>query len=141
MVYVGGVEVPLVELFLGVGVISIIILIELIAILVLMSFHMKTAKRLEEEMGKLTHALLTVQGKEYAELAKLKGLEQRQENLISRLGLKRLKAAAAIPKPKKRVTVSDVKKEKKSIKKKMVKARGQNALFKKIDAYFKGGKK
>ena len=92
MVYVGGVEIPLVELFLGIGVISIIILIELIAILILMSFHMKTARRLEEEMGKLTHALLTVQGKEYAELATLKELEMRQENLISRLGIKKLKA-------------------------------------------------
>lgn len=138
MVYVGGVEVPLVELFLGIGVISVIILIELIAILVLISFNMKRSKVLEEEMGKLTHALLTVQGKEYAELAKLKELERKQESIITRLGLKKIALAKKEhekEKKNKRVTVSDVKK------KKTVKKKKQEDLFKKIDKYFKGGKK
>lgn len=140
MVYVGGVEIPLVELFLGIGVISIIILIELIALLVLMSFHMKNSKRLEEEMGKLTHALLTVQGKEYAELARLRELEQRQEGLISRMGVK-MKAPKPAQPIKRKVTLKDVDKETENIEKKYKKARKENKLFKKIDSFFKGWNK
>lgn len=93
MVYIGGVEIPLVELFLGIGVISIIILVELIAILILISFHMKNSRKLEEEMGKLTHALLTIQGKEYAEFANIKKLEEREEAFITKLSSKRKEQA------------------------------------------------
>ena len=45
--YIFGVDIPLVELILGIIVVSAIILLEITAILILITYHMKNSKRLE----------------------------------------------------------------------------------------------
>lgn len=138
MVYVGGVELPLVELFLGIGVISIIILIELIVIMILISFHMKNSKRLEEEMGKLTHILLTIQGKEYDELARLKELEGKQENMLSKFSGKKTVKHHKKPDIEEQIEKTSAELLKQADKEKKKEDKKHVSLLKRIDSFFRG---
>jgi len=55
--YVFGIDVPLVEVIIALGIIAIITLIEIIIILVLINYHLKNSKRLETELAKHIHIL------------------------------------------------------------------------------------
>lgn len=57
--YVFGFDIPLVELIFVLAIIIIIILLEITAILILMSYYMKTAKKLSSEIKELTEAIGT----------------------------------------------------------------------------------
>ena len=83
--YIFGIDIPLLELVLALGFISIVILIELIAILVMISFHMKHSKKLEEEIGKLSYILLNLQKEEYNELDRLGDLTEKEQGIIENL--------------------------------------------------------
>jgi len=83
--YIFGIDIPLLELVLALGFISIVILVELIAILVMISFHMKHSKKLEEEIGKLSYILLNLQKEEYNELDRLGDLTEKEQGIIENL--------------------------------------------------------
>ena len=55
--YVFGMDIPLVEVIIAIGIIGIIMLIEIIVILILINYHLKNSKRLEEELAKHVRAL------------------------------------------------------------------------------------
>lgn len=98
--YIFGIDIPMIEILLGLGFISIIILVELIAILVIMSFHMKRSKRLEEEIIRLTDTLMTLQSKEYRAISKLRDMSRKEEGIIYNLRtLKGKPFAGAIREP------------------------------------------
>ena len=100
--YIFGIDIPMIEILLGLGFISIIILVELIAILVLMSFHMKRSKRLEEEIVRLTDTLMNLQSKEYRAISKLRDMSRKEEGIIYNLRtLKGKPVAGAIKEPAK----------------------------------------
>ena len=127
--YIFGVDIPLVEVILGVGVIGIIILLEITIILILISYHMKNSKRLESEIGRLTATLMRLQGKELREIDKLVQLEEKEENIIARLG------KGGKPAKTRRRFVFKVERPK-PVKKKPV-----NNLLKRVDSFIKGLRK
>lgn len=62
--YVFGVDLPLVELILAVGIIGVIILMEITVILILITFHMRNSKKLEDQIRRLINALTKLEDKE-----------------------------------------------------------------------------
>ena len=114
--YIFGVDIPLVELILGIIVVSAIILLEITAILILITFHMKNSKRLENKIGRLSLVLMKLEDKELKELDKLQKLEEKEEGIISKL--KRLKIMPTTTAPKKKIDIKITPKRKVQIKKK-----------------------
>ena len=111
--YAFGIDIPLVEIIIGVMLISVIMLVEITIILILITFHMRNSKKLENEIGRLSTTLMRLQGRELKEIEKLQKIT----------GTKKLKK---IPEKKhiKKEVKKDIK-EKNGIKK--------TDLFKKID--------
>jgi len=87
--YVFGIEIPLVEIVIALGIIGIIILFEISVVLILITYHLKNSKRLEAEMGRLTHTLMRLQGKE------LKGLEELKKIKGTKKAIKSLETVKA----------------------------------------------
>jgi hypothetical protein len=83
--YILGVDIPLVELILAVGVIGIIILLEITIILLMITYHMKNSKKLELEIAKLVDALTILNQQEFRELQKIKSLGEQELTLTDKL--------------------------------------------------------
>ena len=66
--FVFGIDIPLVELVFAAGVISIIILLEITAVLVLITYHMKNSRKLEAKLGLIVPKLMQLESKELKEL-------------------------------------------------------------------------
>ena len=113
--YIFGVDIPLVELIVGIIVVSAIILLEITAILILITYHMKNSKRLENKIGQLSLVLMKLKDKELKELDKLQKLEEKEEGIIA--SLKRLKIMPTAAAPKKKVEIKITPKRKVQIKK------------------------
>jgi len=111
--YAFGIDIPLVEIIIGVMLISLIMLIEITIILILITFHMRNSKKLENEIGRLSTTLMRLQGRELKEIAKLQKMTD--------TGKVKLK-----PPPEKNIVKKEVKKDMKIKKPK-------SDLFKKID--------
>ena len=133
--YVLGVDIPLVELIIGVGIIGVIILLEITIILVLITRNMKNSKKLETQIGELITKLMRLEGQELKEIEKLHDLTQEEKSLISRikkLGVKPEK------KPEKALTPAQRKKLYKQMTKKTKK---KNVLLESVDNFLKRWKK
>ena len=128
--YIFGVDIPLVEVILAVGIIGVIILLEITIILILISYHMKNSKRLESQIGRLTATLMRLQGKELREIDKLMHLEEKEEKIIAKL-----KKGAKPVKVKHRKFVFKVEKPGEKPKKPV------HNLLKKVDSFIKGLRK
>jgi hypothetical protein len=77
--YVLGVDLPLVEILLAVTIIGIIILLEITVMLVLISFHMRNSRKLEDKIGMLTNKLMQIEGKELQELKEIEHIAERKK--------------------------------------------------------------
>ncbi len=89
--YVFGIDIPLIELIIALGVVGVIILLEITILLVLISYHMKNSRKLEGQIGRLLHALTKLNKEELVELEKIRKMEDQEERIVS--GLKRFKTA------------------------------------------------
>lgn len=58
--YAFGVDVPLVELLVGVIIVSVIILIEITVVLVMLMYKLRTFKRLHDDSKELAKTLLKI---------------------------------------------------------------------------------
>jgi hypothetical protein len=76
--YIFGIDIPLVEIILAVGVIGIILLLEITVVLLLISYHLKNSKKLEDKVGFLLNALSSLNKAELQELQKIKEIKGRK---------------------------------------------------------------
>ena len=84
--YIFGVDIPLVELILAVGIIGVVILLEITIILILITFHMKTSKRLEGQISRLMNTLLKLEGQELKEIDKfVRPIKKRKVPLLQKV--------------------------------------------------------
>lgn len=83
--YIFGVDIPLVELFFGVYIIGVIILIEITIILIMITYQMRTSRQLSGDIRRLSHTLMRLENKEMNELVKLSKLEDKELEEIDRL--------------------------------------------------------
>lgn len=77
--YVFGIEIPLVEVILAMGVIGLIILFEVAVVLLLITYLMKRSKKLEDRIGMLVDSLVSLNKEELKELQKIYDLEGKKE--------------------------------------------------------------
>ena len=131
--YVFGVDIPLIELILAVGVVGVIILLEITIILILITFHMKNSKKLENQIGVLISKLMTLEGQELKEIDKLHDLAKQEKGILSRLKKFGFKAK----KPEKPLTP----KQRKKLYKQMSKPKKKNVLIDSVDKFLKRWKK
>jgi hypothetical protein len=83
--YILGVDIPLVELILAIGIIGVIILLEITIILLLITYHMKNSRKLESEISKLVDALTVLNRQEFKELETIRSIEGQEKNLADKL--------------------------------------------------------
>ena len=77
--FVFGIDIPLVELIFAFTIIAIIILIEITIILLLMAYQMKNSRKLGSQIKALSNKLMRLEGKELAEIDRLRDLRIRRE--------------------------------------------------------------
>ena len=87
--FVFGIDIPLVEFVFAAGVISIIILLEITAVLVLITYHMKNSRKLEAKLGLIVPKLMQLESKELKELEKLADLIHKEQGMVSRIKTKK----------------------------------------------------
>ena len=124
--YIFGIDIPLVELLFALGIIWTIILIEIAVVLILISYHMKNTKKLEEQVEKLIHALTVLNKEESLEFDKLKGLTKKETTLVGWIRKKVSTAKEISPKERKKLNKSFTKK---------------NHVIKAVDKFLKRWKK
>ena len=130
--YIFGVDIPLVEVLLAVGIIGLIILIEITIILVMISYHMRNSKKLESQMGRLSSTLLKLESKELKEIDKLEKLEETEKDIIK--GLKKLK-----PESKKGPKLTH--QERKKLYNQIVEEKPKNSIIEKVDEFLQRWKR
>ncbi len=85
MVYFAGVDVPLTELIIAIGVVAIIILFEIIVVLVMINYNLRSSKRIEEQIRRLSASLMQLENKEFRELEKIEKIEGKKLALLPKL--------------------------------------------------------
>ena len=107
--YVFGVDIPLVELIFALGVIGSFLVLEIMVVLFLITYHLRTTKKLEKQIARLMSSLLQLEEEELKEIDKLsnmtgakirKGLLKVPQNLKDEI-LGKKKVAKAKPVKKK----------------------------------------
>jgi len=85
MVLVGGIDIPLTELLFAIGVIGIIVLVEIMVVLLLITYHMRNTKKLGEQIGRLISALAALNKDEFKELNKVREMQKAEESILSKI--------------------------------------------------------
>ena len=132
--YIFGIDIPLIELMLAVGVIGIIILVEITIILILITFHMKNSKRLESQIGILISKLMKLEGQELKEIGNLQDLTKQEKGIIARLKKIRVR-------PEKKHEKALTPKQRKRLYKDIVKKKKKNVLLENVDKFLERWKK
>ena len=102
--YIFGVDIPIVEVIFAVGVVGIILLLEITIVLILITYHMRNSRRIEDKIVTLITALASLNKAELKELGKIKTLEAKEKDIVGRLRktlkkLKRKKKKPLLKKP------------------------------------------
>ena len=132
--YVFGLDVPLMELIIAIGVIGIIILLEITIILILITYHMKNSRKLESQIGTLIQKLMQLEGKELKQLEKMDKMTQEEKGLITRL-------KKMVVRPEKKPVKPLTARQRKRLYKKITKKKEKNKLLKNVDKFLKRFKK
>ena len=72
MVFVFGVDVPLVELILAFSIVTLIVLIEVTVIMVILLYQLKRSREITGHMERMSNTLLTLEKEELKALEKTK---------------------------------------------------------------------
>ena len=135
--YIFGIDIPLVELLFALAIIGAIILIEIAVVLILITYHMKNSKKLEEQIENLIHALTVLNKEEANELDKLKEIKKEEASFIQRLRLKR----AVKKQVKKKASVKEMTpNERKKMYKQFTKKK-KNKVLETVDKFLRRWKK
>ena len=77
--YIFGLDIPVVEITLLVGVIGIILAVEIIVALLLIIYHMRNTKRLEDKINALVDKLVKLESQELKELSQLEDIDKKRK--------------------------------------------------------------
>jgi hypothetical protein len=132
--YIFGVDIPVVEVVFAIGIIGIILLLEITVLLILITYHMKSSRRLEDQIGRLMGTMTRLNKEEIKELDKIRAIEKEERSILSRLKGGRLFKPAKAAKE-----ISP--KERKKMYKQFAKKKPKNKILERVDKFLKGLRK
>ena len=139
--YIFGIDIPLVEIILALGVIGIILLLEITIVLLLITYLMKRSRNLEGKIGGLITALASLNKAELKELDKIRRLEETEKGIISRLRKVRILKITKPAKKRKAPVRKITPKQRKKLYETFVSKPRKSKVLEAVDKFLKGWKK